>query len=442
MTLYPYQETGAAWLAERPRALLADDPGLGKTATAIVAARRVGARRVTVVCPTCVLWNWKREVETWAPDWTVQVADTGAARIGPANVIVTTHGLLLSEKLRAQLVTRGADVLVLDESHFFRSPDAKRTHRFYGAGSRGGPGVTGLVDTARRTWLLSATPMPNDASELWTMAHGAFGFPETFEAFRAHFCKLGWSPYGDNVKVLGNQNVEELRERLRPFVLKRRKADVLRDLPAVRFETIPLPCTISPAEIDRVVAELDPKLVEALRTADGAEAAFAELGASKAFSAFRRLCGLAKADAVADLLATELDSGLDKVVVMAHHTDVVEAIRAKLADYGAEAITGATPAAERVRIVDRFQCTRDARVVVGNIVAAGTGITLTAASELVFAEMSYVPGENVQAADRIHRIGQRNGCRVRFASLAGTLDESLVGVLRRKSDMIREVMQG
>lgn len=104
-------------------------------------------------------------------------------------------------------------------------------------------------------------------------------------------------------------------------------------------------------------------------------------------------------------------------------------------------VTGATAAQDRTRAVERFQ-RGEARVFVGNIVAAGTGVTLTAASELVFAEMSYVPGENVQAADRIHRIGQRNGCRVRFASLAGTLDESLVGVLRRKSDMVREVMQG
>lgn len=271
------------------------------------------------------------------------------------------------------------------------------------------------------------------------MARGAFGFGENFRAFRSRYCVTAWSPYGDNVKVVGNKDVEDLRERLRPFVLRRRKSEVLKDLPPVRFESVTLQCDTHPVDIALLEDALDPKLVAQLRDVDDPGEAFAELGSSKAFAAYRRLCGLAKAEAVSKLLETELVSGLANVVVMAHHKDVVEAIANNLRAYGVRTITGATSAAERESAVAAFQ-SGTVRAIVCNIVAGGTGITLTAASELVFAEMSYVPGENVQAADRIHRIGQKDSCRVRFVSLEGTLDESLVGVLVRKTQMIREVL--
>ena len=434
-TLYPYQAAGAEWLAERPRALLADDPGLGKTATVLAAADRVGAKRVLVIAPTCVLWNWKREVATWSPHRSVQVIDKGrTVPDAQADVVIVTHGLLLNKALRRALLCEDFDAVVLDESHFFRSPDAQRVRAFYGFGE-----VVAFANSIERVWLLSATPMPNNASELWTMARGAFGFGENFRAFRSRYCVTAWSPYGDNVKVVGNKDVEDLRERLRPFVLRRRKSEVLKDLPPVRFESVTLQCDTHPVDIALLEDALDPKLVAQLRDVDDPGEAFAELGSSKAFAAYRRLCGLAKAEAVSKLLETELVSGLANVVVMAHHKDVVEAIANNLRAYGVRTITGATSAAERESAVAAFQ-SGTVRAIVCNIVAGGTGITLTAASELVFAEMSYVPGENVQAADRIHRIGQKDSCRVRFVSLEGTLDESLVGVLVRKTQMIREVL--
>jgi SNF2 family DNA or RNA helicase len=429
-SLYSYQRDGADWLARTPRALLADDPGLGKTATVLTAAAKAQAHRLLVICPTCVLWNWQREVDKWAPYRRVQVIDKGSTELDPeADTVVVTHGLLLSDALRERLIAAHWDAVVLDESHFFRTRTAKRARHFYGE----------VAPKVERVWLLSATPMPNDASELWTMAVGLGKTARSFHSWRSHYCATAWSPYGDHVKVVGNRNADELRNEIAPWVLRRRKADVLRDLPPRRFETVALRCEKMPHEIELLTDEIPSDLVRALRDESTAEQAFEVLGSSREFAAFRRLCGLAKAGAVADLLAVELDSGLHKVVVMAHHGDVVHYIAQRLAKFGAVIVTGATSAGARRAAVDEFQ-RGDARVFVGNIVAAGTGVTLTAASELVFAEMSYVPGENVQAADRIHRIGQRDSCRVRFVSLDGTLDESLVGVLSRKTQMIREVL--
>ena len=438
MSLYRHQKDGAEWLASKARAALLDDPGLGKTITAIVAADRARAHRMLVVAPTCVVWNWRKEIATWSQQRTVQVITAGRMELDPkADTIIVTHGLVLNADLRGRLIARGFDVCILDESHFFRGATAKRGAAFYGRDF-----VLGIASACERVWCMTGTPMPNDASDLWTMCAGQWPttFPQGYHEFRLHYCVTDWTPYGDNVKVVGNRNVSELREKLRDKVLRRKK-DIL-GLPPVRYETVNLRPTVMPQELALVLSELDRDTVSMLDTAATAEDAFELLGGSKAFAAFRRLCGLAKADAAGELLAMELASGaLPKVVVMAHHTDVVAALALRLQAFGVRTITGATSAKERAAAVDAFQTDPETRVIVCNILAGGTGTTLTAASELVFVEMSFVPGENAQAADRIRRIGQDSPCRVRFIALDGTLDEPLVGVLKRKVAMIREVLE-
>ena len=434
--LYPHQRDGAEWLAGRARAALLDDPGLGKTITAIVAADIVKARRVLVLAPSCVVFNWRHEFEEWSPGRVVQVVVTGRTTLDPkADVIVTTHGLLLTKHVRAQLLAGGFDLAILDESHFLRSPDAKRAQQFYGIGG------AGVVDAVERVWCLTGTPMPNNCAELWTMLHGLWRdrVPESYHEFRARYCRTKWTPYGDHVGIVGNLNVGELRQRIEGLTLRRRKDAVL-DLPPVRYEQVNLRATKMPQEIAALEAELGPTVKAALAQVDSVAEAFETLGNSKAFAAFRRLCGLAKADAAADLLEMELDSGaLPKVVVFAHHSDVVERVAIRLARFGVRTITGATSALQRRAAVLAFQSNAGNRVIVCNILAGGTGTTLTAAADVVFVEMSYVPGENAQAADRIRRIGQKQACRVRFIALDETLDASMVGVLRRKTAAIREV---
>jgi SWI/SNF-related matrix-associated actin-dependent regulator 1 of chromatin subfamily A len=118
-------------------------------------------------------------------------------------------------------------------------------------------------------------------------------------------------------------------------------------------------------------------------------------------------------------------------VLFAHHREVIEGLQAGLS--GHVSITGQTPASSRGFIVDTFQNDPHARVFIGQIQAAGTGITLTAASDVLFVESSWVPAENQQAAMRIHRIGQKNACLIRFATLAGSIDEQIQKAVARKT---------
>lgn len=441
VVLYHHQRTGAEWLAERRAAMLCDEQGLGKTITAIVAAERVKARRVLVLAPTIVLWNWRREFESWAPWRRVQLLDTSRARIDEqAEVVVTTHGLMIREAIRAQLLRWAPDVLVVDEAHCFRTPSAKRTRVLFGVPGR--DDVPALVRVARRVWLMTGTPAPNNASELWAPLWGLWpeAVPSTFTAFRNRYCVTAWTPYGDGVKVVGNRNAVELRGVLAGKMLRRTKAEYL-DLPPVRHESIALRPSHSDV-VEAIDRELTPELRAVLVGTGDPTAALEALRDSEAMSRWRRLCGLAKATAAGELLAEELRyGGLQKVVVFAHHTDVVLAVRDALTEFGAVAVTGSTPAAVRSRHADAFQRDARVRVFVANIVAGGTGVTLTAAADAVFVELSWVPGENAQAADRVHRIGQTaKGVRVRFVSLAGSVDEFVVEALRNKLRMIREVL--
>ncbi|MCP4744415.1 MAG: DEAD/DEAH box helicase [Actinomycetales bacterium] len=427
-------------MRDRSAALLADDMGLGKTITALAASQAAGAWKILVVCPTVVLWNWKAEAEKWLVWPRVQVVADGRVEIDPdADVVVVTHGLLLRPWILSQLAAVEWDVLIVDEAHAFKSPGAKRTVALYGT----------LAPCAEKVWLLTGTPCPNNVSELHTHLAGIAPErlmdpkllrPLTHDRFIERFCLWRWTEYGK--KITGNRKdrLEELKARLEGFVLRRKKAEVLPDLPPVRFETV----FLRPLKLDRALAALDselaPRIRDAVAGATDASEVFEALKDGEEFARFRRLCGVAKAHPVADLLHAELDEGgLEKVVVFAHHKDVVEDIAARLSRFGVRTITGATSAEARAERVADFQTSPLVRVMVCNIVAGGVGVTLTAASEVVFAEQSWVPGDNAQAADRCHRIGQTRRVRVRFMALADTIDEAVTASLRQKARMLREV---
>lgn len=469
--LYRHQEEGARWLARRRAGLLADEQGLGKTITAIAAADRLGVSRFLVVSPTVVLWNWKEEVETWSPLHKVQVLDRGDAKLDrSASVYVISHGLLLRAALLDQLASWYWPLVILDESHFFKNPEAKRVARFY----------KDVVPVAERVWLLSGTPCPNHVGELWVPLRGLSpsrvavdGQTLSYEKFLARYCDLRSTPYG--LKPVGNKRdlLPDLKKRIKGFVLRRKADDVL-DLPPLRFETIqltPPPDHRFPAELheaaERARARMEKDGLDPVENPAEFADALSLARADTDLARFRRLCGLAKIEPVVELLAMELfgmvktggGSGgrekpqgrgsVAKIVVFAHHKDVVREIAHGLRTFGkwgknpaplVLTITGDSSARYRENAIKTFQHDPKCRAIVCNIVAGGTGATLTAATEVFFAETSYVPGENAQAAKRCHRIGQTKPVRVRFAALGGTVDSAISKALATKARMISEAL--
>ena len=158
-------------------------------------------------------------------------------------------------------------------------------------------------------------------------------------------------------------------------------------------------------------------------------------------STMRRELGVLKADPATDYIRNLLDSGTDKVVLFAHHKEVLLTLKEKLKAYSPVLLYGPTPKTERQAIVEKFQSDKDCRVFIGGIIPCGEGITLTAASRVIFAEFSWVPGQNAQCEDRCHRIGQRDSVIVDYLVYPDSLDYNVLKSQSRKSLNIREVMQ-
>ena len=411
--LYPYQQTGAEWLSTRRRALLGDKMGLGKTVQAIEAANIAGARKMAVVCPAIARVNWRREVEKWA--------------FYGLDLKVESYDMLARYKeLRDQWAAWRPDALVIDEGHYLKSADSRRTKSLYGPHCRG----DGLVRCAGAAWVLSGTLTPNNAAELFP--HLRASFPDalpgsgTYADFLNRYTNYTVGDHG--VKVISNKNLAELRAALAPHLLRRRTEDVLPDLPEVQMGEVGVEDEAALAELRALESTVEVQEL-VYRLDEGAEVPDAD----PHIAAFRRVCGLAKAKPLADMVADELASGqYDKIVLFAHHRDVIQTLMQVLQPYRPVRVWGGDSDAVRQSAIDAFQNDPGCRVFVGQITACATAITLTAASQCLFVEQSWVPSDNEQAIYRLRRIGQKRQILCRIGYLDKSIDEAIQRSLARK----------
>lgn len=454
-TPFEYQQTGAAYLAAKQHALLADEMGLGKSAQVIVACDLINAHDILIVCPAAVRINWDREFYRFSPmDRPARVIATGKDKPGKGVNIVSYDLLASNEKLRNQLKSMPWDVLVLDEAHYLKERTAKRTKALYGHNKH-----PGIMHSAKRTWRLSGTPMPNNASELFTHLKSAGIVAQPYWDFVYEFCAGFEGDYG--YKITGVKNADKLKGLLGQFMLRRKKDEVMKELP---------PITFSEVTVERSEVELDPWFYEnwqpigipaflaEMKGIDGSlktglqaikrghhhnnEDSLELLKAyAKSTSTLRRYIGLAKLPRVLDIIEEELESGaLDKIVLFAMHQQVIEQTRTRFRKFGAVTLYGGTPTKKRQENIDAFQNNAKCRVFIGQVIAAGTGITLTKAHEVAFIEADWVPANNAQAAMRCHRVGQTKPVRVRFFTCAGSVDEEVMRVVVHKTREIAKII--
>ncbi len=422
--LKPFQHEGAAFLAARTRALLADEPGVGKTGQLIEACNRVDAKRVCVVCPSIGIEHWRREVAKWSGgrQLDLQLIDWGNAQALAAH---------LSKGFQPQW-----DVLIADECHWGKNPQAKRSKAVFGTG--------GLGWYAKRIWAASGTPSPNNAAELWPLLR-AFGKTKLdLDTFTRYFCKVDMAG-----KVRGNRedHIEELRAILKSFSLRRLKKDVLPELGEIDVQD----WYVKPS------AEFAMRMI-GLEDANKASVLGLDLGIllpgqsdddilamlsdpARDFATLRRYNALLKAPAVFETVKFELENGLlDKVVIYGYHKDALTALEQAFDDVGIGSclIYGGTPMHMRDSLIETWKKSPTVPVMLASIAVAGTALDFTAAHQGIMLELTWVPGDNWQAMQRMHRHGQENPVTVRVAT--GTpIDEIVNGVLLRKMKMISEI---
>lgn len=423
MKAYPYQEVGARWLASKKRALLLDEMGLGKTPQALIAAALCNARTIGVICPAIARTNWRREFDRWVNS--------------SADFFVESYDKVVSrDDVRKKMM--GRDILIIDEGHYLKNRTAKRVTAIYGRHACG----DGIVATCKKVWVLTGTPAPNDASELWTHFRALFGENLNFRDWVKRYCTYKETQFG--IQIMGNNkaNLPELKTKLKAVSLRRVTSEVMAELPAIIWQDVIVDAKTVKAEKESIEAESLRLLLNSLGP-EGDEQAAEELArAAPHMAQIRRLTGLAKAPAVAEMVAEELDNGgANKVLIFAHHRDVISELNNLLTKYNPVVIVGSTTNDQRVSAMDAFQTDPNCRVFVGQITACSTAITLTAANQVVFAEASWTPAENLQAAKRAHRIGQKEVVKVKMVGLADSLDEAVTRVLARKARAVSQILE-
>lgn len=453
LSYMPFQRGGIAFVADLVNdgakgAIIGDEMGLGKTIQAIGLSNYMGLRRVLVICPASLKGNWRKEFRKWTTlGLTVGIADS---KLFPAtDVVVINYDIF--HKWADRIRELRWDLIVADEAHRLKNPYARRTQLILGRRSKDEP----VAPLAGKVLLpLTGTPILNRPEEIYGIVRWVA--PDEFPS-RVAFEKKYAERY---LKRLSEKEaldrLNDLQDKLRrSCMIRRLKADVLTELPAKIRQVIEIQGGIEAlraiaderkvlSEQKTIIEELKEAVAVAKKSTDeGAyRNAIRKLQSGKG-AAMTELARVRKATAIAKIpyVTAFVDEALEesegKLLIFAHHQEVVESF---LSHYGdkAVAVYGKTDTKPEVRdaICAAFQTDPRVRVFIGSITAAGVGLTLTAATSVVFAELDWVPGNVVQAEDRAHRIGQKDSVLVQHLVLAESLDAIIANRIVEKADMI------
>ncbi|HET8560501.1 MAG TPA: DEAD/DEAH box helicase [Marmoricola sp.] len=436
--------------------LLADEPGLGKTAQALLAAKAADAYPLLCVVPNVVKTNWAREVERWTPRRTVSVIHGDGETIdGFADIIVVNYEVL--DRHVGWIGQHGFRGMVVDEAHFIKNKKSQRSQHVLEISDR-------IRQRTARPLLmaLTGTPLINDIDDfraIWEFL-GWIDEKKPRQELMAALEEIDLTPADHAFYPRARQAVIDMG------IVRRRKADVAADIPARRVADLPveiddaLARSIREAERElarRLVQRYDAALLtrrdksevegidhELVRrvarweATDGSE----EKAEDNVFTLVRKL-GQAKAPLAADY-AAQLARSAGKVVFFAKHIDVMDAAEELFAQrgLGVASIRGDQSSTVRQRNIDAFTNDPSVSIAVCSLTAAGVGINLQVASNLVLAELSWTHAEQTQAIDRVHRIGQTEPVTAWRIVAAQTMDARIAELIDSKAGLAARALDG
>jgi len=440
LQLHPYQEEGASFLAQRRRAGLFDDMGLGKTAQTIRALDLRRAVKGMVVCPAAVRQTWVGEFAKFSSlnrrvAKATTIHDFRAWQRGLYDVIIVSYEMAAKW---APLVAADCicmDFVVLDESHYLKSIAAVRTQKILGP-EAAGDGLTAWADAA---WYLSGTPVPNDPIDIHTFLYSTGATPLNLNEFRREYFTSYARTFSPAHEV-NEDKIDELRELLDRYRIRRTLATAGLELPEIFItDTVIDGDTSAVKQLLLAHPGLDQLIVQVLEQGSGLSGI--TLDVSGHIATLRRLIGEAKALPYAKMLLEELHSGTEKAVVFGIHKQCLQIVADYLTSHGIRcvSVTGDVKEDDRVANMAEFQNDPACRVFLGNIRAAGVGLTLTAANRIDMLESDWTPAGNAQAIKRVHRISQVRNVLARFITLAKSFDETVNAIVAEKTRRIAAI---
>ncbi len=406
--------------------------GLGKTRQSIVSLRHIApAGPRLVVCPASVKRNWAREIAVVASDASVLVIEGTAPVSLSAEWIVINYDILGRHVDNLLRVPWAA--LVFDEAHYLKNHTSARSKLARQLTAAAAATTTGLA-----VQLLTGTPLTSRPRDLFVLLQlAAHPLGRSFLAFAKRYCAAEKGEYG--WKTGGASNIEELTVQLHGVMLRRSKDDVLSLPPKLRTW---LPVAVNPGTGARAIK----KVFELLAGKDSRppRSRDIELRTRGKLLAFlveaRQALAVAKVASTLDFVRGAIDQG-EKVIVFSCFDDPIQKLVKELGP-SAVVVTGKTPAAMRQPLVDRFQNDDDVRVFIANIIAGGTGLNLTAATQVVFNDLDWVPTNHWQAEDRAYRIGQTRTVNVTYFVARDTIDDFVQAVLETKAGLVNAIVEG
>lgn len=449
MTPMPTQISGAAFLAARSTALLADEPRVGKTGAALLALPNCGLLHSSVLIITTASGRavWRRAVKEWlGRDSTIVGVDKNEISV----VRIVSWDQIRQSVTFGNLINLRIHVAILDEDHRAKNPDTKTTQAIYGKFNKWGDRVTkGLVTDIPRVWHLSGTPVPHDLGDTWCRlrssaphllaADEARGWPNvtSFEAFRGRYCVMRpkkLSPWRTIMVVVGGRNEAELRERMSEWMLRRTQKDVGIRPPVQEL----MPLIVSAAQ-RRLIRDSGAAVesLTVLKAIDDGDASKIDMSLGE----LRRVTGRIKAEAVVIAAKEWLeDNPGDKLVLAYYHREVGDILQRELHSFGLLRVDGLSDSKKREDSQWLFSTSVKHRVFLAQIDAAGEAIDLSAAAELWFCETTFSPKAMKQMASRISNVNQMKNTYVKVCFIEGSIDEAIQASLLRLWKSIREVM--
>lgn len=419
-----HQKIAIEKLVGTKRFILADDMGLGKTTSTIIAALETGEEKILIICPASLKINWEREIRNYT-DRSVYIAE-GKNFSTEHDFVIVNYDILknfydIKNKDKSPITQANFGLVVIDEAHYIQNGQAQRTKL-----------VNSFVKNVKRLWLLTGTPMTSRPMNYFNLLQ-LIDSPvaQNWMAYAIRYCQ-GYQFNAGKRKVwnvTGASNLEELRDRTSRQVLRRLKTEVL-DLPDK---------IISP-----VYLRLKSRLYEGLMGEyyDWYENKTDESSSlTVQFSKLMKVRQVIAEEKIKDTieLAENIIEQGKKVIIFTNFTDTLKKITEHFGKI-AVSLDGSTSKPARQFAVDQFQENEKIKVFVGNLKAAGVGLTLTAAEAVIMNDLSFVPSDHSQAEDRAFRYGQKNNVSVYYPIFENTIEGAIYDILIKKKNIFETVM--
>ena len=419
-----HQKEAIEKLAGSRRFILADDMGLGKTTATIIAALETGAKKILIICPASLKINWQREIENYS-DRSVYIAE-GKKFSTESDFVIVNYDILknfhdMKDKDKSLLNQSDFELVILDEAHMISNPQAQRTKI-----------INHYVKNIKRVWLLTGTPMTSRPMNYYNLLNIIESpVAQNWMAYAIRYCQ-GYQFTAGKRKVwnvTGASNLEELRDRTSKQILRRLKEDVL-DLPDKIISPVYL--RLKSKDYEELMGEYYDWFDNKKDESSSLTVQFSKL------MKVRKVIANEKTKQTIEFAENIIEQG-KKVIIFTNFTDTLQTI---YQHFGKQSVylDGSCSKPHRQHAVDEFQDNEKIKVFVGNLKAAGVGLTLTAAEVVIMNDLSFVPAEHAQAEDRAYRYGQKSNVLVYYPLYENTIEGAVYDILNRKKEIIRTVM--